>query len=261
MTDPTPISEAADRLAAAYTDGPCAPIRDLLPQGDVAAAYAVQDMNTKRWLAEGRRLVGRKTGLTARSVQRQLGVDQPDYGMLFADMSLGDGEEIAKGRLLQPKVEGEIAFIIGRDLTAPDTTAGEVLRAIDSAVAAIEIVDSRVAGWDIRITDTIADNASSGLFALGTTPVSLSKLDLWACGMVLEARGEPVSTGAGVACLGNPVNAVTWLAQVMARAGRPLVAGDVVLAGALGPMVAAKPGDSYELRISGLGAVRVAFAA
>jgi 2-keto-4-pentenoate hydratase len=256
------IRQSAARLRESYRSGvACAPVRDLIGDGDLTAAYAVQDANTDAWVAEGRRLVGRKIGLTAAVVQKQLGVDQPDYGMLFADMALGDGDEIQAGRLLQPRVEGEIAFIFGRDIDLPDATPGEVMRAIDCAVAAIEIVDSRVAGWNIRITDTIADNASSGLYVLGTSPKRLDHLDLWTCGMVLESRGEPVSTGAGAACLGNPMNAATWLVRVMSKAGRPVLAGDVVLAGALGPMAAVQPGSAYELRIGGLGSVRIAFAA
>jgi 2-keto-4-pentenoate hydratase len=255
------IRLAAERLRESHVSGiACAPVRHLIGEHDLAVAYAVQDANTDAWVTAGRRLVGRKIGLTATVVQKQLGVDQPDYGMLFADMALGDGEEIPAGRLIQPRVEGEIAFIFGRDIDLEDATPGEVMRAIDCAVAAIEIVDSRVAGWNIRITDTIADNASSGLYVLGTSPKRLNDLDLWTCGMVLESRGEPVSTGAGAACLGNPMNAATWLVRVMSKAGRPVLAGDVVLAGALGPMAAVEPGNGYELRIGGLGSVRIAFA-
>jgi 2-keto-4-pentenoate hydratase len=255
------IARAAARLRMARESGEaCAPVRDLIGESDLAAAYAVQDQNTRAWIAAGRRAVGRKIGLTAPAVQRQMGVDQPDCGMLFADMALGDGEEVAAGRLIQPRIEGEIAFVFGRDIGLADATPGEVMRAIDYAVPAIEVVDSRIALWDVRIADTIADNASSGLYVLGTSPKRLETLDLWTCGMVLESRGEPVSTGAGAACLGNPINAATWLVRVMAKAGRPVCAGDVVLAGALGPMAPVAPGQGYELRIGGLGAVRVAFA-
>ncbi|MEU6078876.1 fumarylacetoacetate hydrolase family protein, partial [Micromonospora sp. NPDC047074] len=132
-------------------------------------------------------------------------------------------------------------------------------RAVDHLLPAIEIVDSRVAGWDISIVDTVADNASSGLFVLGTVPRRLADVDLRLCGMVLEQAGEPVSVGAGAACLGNPLHAVQWLAQTMARSGDPLRAGDVVLSGALGPMVSVTPGAAYEARISGLGSVRACF--
>ena len=237
-----------------------APVRDEIGAADVLAAYRVQEESTLAGLREGRRLVGRKIGLTAKSVQRQLGVDQPDYGMLFADLEVADGEEIAAGVLVSPRVEAEMAFVLGRDLTGASPTIADVMRAIDAVLPAIEIVDSRIAGWDIRIADTIADNASSGRFVLGGPWRGLAGLDLRMSGMVMERLGEPVSTGAGAACLGNPLIAVQWLASKMAEVGRPLVAGDIVMSGALGAMVPARSGDYFEARINGLGSVRVAFA-
>jgi 2-keto-4-pentenoate hydratase len=258
--DAPQIAAAADRIQSAYEAlQPCAPVRDVLGVSDVAAAYAVQEHNTRRWLAAGRRLVGRKIGLTAQSVQKQLGVDAPDYGMLFADMAVADGEEVATHRLLQPRVEGEVAFCLNRELADPQLTMADVMRAVDYAVAAIEIVGSRIAGWDIKITDTIADNASSGRYVLGNEPRRLGQFDTRLCGMSLERRGEQVSLGAGAACLGNPLNATLWLARKMAAIGRPLQAGDIVMSGALGPMVAVQPGDAFELRINGLGSVRALF--
>jgi 2-keto-4-pentenoate hydratase len=234
-------------------------VRELIDASDTEAAYAVQEYNTRRWEAEGRRLAGRKIGLTAKSVQRQLGVDQPDYGMLFADMAVPDGEEIDIRSMLQPRVEGEIAFCLGRDLTQTQLTLCDILGAIDYAVAAIEVVDSRIAGWDIRIADTIADNASSGRYVLGSEPRRLGDFDVRLCGMVLERRGEQVAFGAGAACLGSPLNAVLWLAQRMAERGRPLRGGDIVMSGALGPMITVRKGDVFDLRINGLGTVRAAF--
>jgi len=255
------LSEAAERLHGAQKSGtPCQPVRPLLEGGEVSDAYRVQDINTERALTEGRRLVGRKVGLTSRAVQQQLGVDQPDYGMLFADMAVDDAGEIEPGRLIQPRAEAEIAFVLRADLPYPDTTAAEVIRAIDFVVPALEIVDSRIAGWDISLLDTVADNGSSGLYVLGSRPVAVSEADLISCGMVMERRGEPVSVGAGRACLGSPISAAAWLARAMANAGRHLMAGDTILSGALGPMVAAEPGDVIEARISGLGSVTVAFA-
>jgi 2-keto-4-pentenoate hydratase len=255
------VGEAAARLREAHATGkPCVPVRDLLPQGDLAAAYAVQETNTEQWIADGRRPVGRKIGLTALAVQRQLGVDQPDFGMLYADMALGDGEEIALHRVMQPKIEGEIAFVLDRDITVEQPTLADLARAVGYAVPAIEVVGSRIANWDIRIVDTIADNASSGLFVLGGPPRRLDGLDLRLCGMVIEKRGEPVSVGAGAACLGHPLNAAAWLARKMVEIGRPLLAGDVIMSGALGPMAAIAPGDAAELRISGLGSARAVFA-
>ena len=255
------IREAADRLHAAATSAtPTAPIRDLLEPGDAAAAYAVQAINTERALAAGRRLVGRKIGLTSLAVQKQLGVDQPDYGMLFADMARPEALDIPLADVLQPKVEAEIAFVLGRDLDGDQLTVADLFRAIDYAVPAIEIVGSRVANWDIRLTDTIADNASSGLYVLGSRPVRITDFDMRMCGMVMEKAGEPVSVGAGAACMGSPLNATLWLAEVMARVGRPMRAGDTILSGALGPMVAVAPGDVFDVRIDGLGSVRAAFA-
>jgi 2-keto-4-pentenoate hydratase len=245
--------------AAQQTGQPCAPVRDLLKGAGPDVAYEVQEINTKRRLAQGARLVGRKIGLTSPAVQKQLGVDQPDYGMLFADMAASDGEKVVVSRLIQPKVEAEVAFVLGRDLNLAIPTIADLLRAVDFAVAAIEIVDSRIRNWDIRLVDTIADNASSGMYVLGTQPRRLRELDLVACTMTMVRGGEKVSAGTGEACMGNPLTAALWLAATMARIGRPLKAGDTILSGALGPMVPAAAGDSFEARILGLGSVRVAF--
>ena len=254
------IQLAADQLWEAGRSGvACAPIRSLIGDLDISAAYQVQEINTKRMLASGRRIVGRKTGLTAKTVQAQLGVDQPDYGILFDDMDISHGEEISVSRVLQPKVEAEIAFILGEDLDCETLTSADIVSAVDYAVAAIEIVGSRVANWDIRIHDTIADNASSGVFILGDQPRKLSQFDLRLCGMVMERRGAPISVGAGIACLGSPVAAALWLAKVMAKSGRPLQKGDVVLTGALGPMASVAPGDAVTARINGLGSVTALF--
>jgi 2-keto-4-pentenoate hydratase len=248
-------------LLGAYDSGvPIAPLRErALPLGDIDAAYAVQKEMTAHWLTQGRRLAGVKIGLTNKAVQSVFKVYQPDFGVLFADMAVPDGDTVDLGRLIQPRVEAEIAFVMKEDLPHKEVTSVDVIRAVDHILPAIEIVDSRITGWDISIVDTVADNASSGLYTLGTTPTPLSKVDLRLCGMVLEHRGEPVSVGAGAACLGNPLNAVTWLASTMARMGAPLRAGDVVLSGALGPMVPVTPGAIYEARVSGLGSVRVGF--
>ncbi|MBT3788601.1 MAG: 2-keto-4-pentenoate hydratase [Alphaproteobacteria bacterium] len=255
------IEQAAASIRQAYETGEaCAPVRELIGETDLDAAYAVQEINTKHWLDAGRRPVGRKIGLTSKVVQTQLGVDQPDYGMLYADMDVGDGEEVAHGRVIQPRVEAEVVFVMGDDLDEEQLTTADVMNAIDYAVAGIEIVGSRVADWNIRITDTIADNASSGLFVLGQEPKLISEFDMRLCGMVMERKGEPVSVGAGAACLGSPINAALWLARVMAKVGRPLMRGDIVLSGALGPMVPVSPGDVVEARINGLGSVRAVFA-
>lgn len=254
------IESAALRLRTASDQSqPCGPIRDLIAVDDLDAAYRVQDLNTAHGVAQGRRIVGRKIGLTSRVVQQQLGVDQPDFGTLFADMCFVDGEDIPHARTLQPKVEAEVVCVLGRDLTAAQLTLPEVIRAVDYVLPGIEIVGSRIANWDIRIADTIADNASSGLFLLGAAPRRLDSVDLRSCGMALEINGEAVSTGAGAACLGHPLNALLWLARRMVDVDTPLRAGDVVLTGALGPMCTVQPGDWVEARISGLGSLSTRF--
>ena len=252
---------AAALLKSAFESGTTiAPLRDRLAQTSQDAAYAIQEVNTRAWLTEGRRLVGRKIGLTSAAVQAQLGVDQPDFGMLFADMAVGDGESIAINRLIQPKVEAEIALVIGRDLNYECHTYADIIGATEYALAAIEIVDSRIEKWNIRYVDTVADNASSGLFVLGGSPKKLEQFDIADCDMVMTLGDEIVSRGNGRACLGNPLNAAVWLANVMVRCGRPLLAGDIVLTGALGPMVAVKSGNSFSASIKGLGQVNALFA-
>ena len=245
---------------AAAARRPIPPLRDRLQQADGEGAYQVQEINTRSALAEGRRLVGRKIGLTSLAVQAQLGVDQPDFGMLFADMAVGDGEPVALSRLIQPKVEAEIALVIGRDLNQERHTYADIIRATEYALPAIEIVDSRIESWNIRFVDTVADNASSGLFVLGGRPLQLSAFDIAACSMVMKRGDEIVSRGTGRACLGSPLNAAVWLADVMARCGRPLGPGDIVLTGALGPMVVAAAGDRFDVVIEGLGQVSTVFA-
>ena len=254
-------SVAAKLRGAAESGKPIAPIREELASGGVAAAYAVQNANTEHALKQGRRLVGRKIGLTSKSVQKQLGVDSPDFGMLFADMAFNDAEEVALGKVMQPKVEAEVAFVLEKDVTHEQATLPDLVSAVAYALPAIEIVGSRIANWDIKLLDTVADNASAGLFVLGAEPRKLDGLDLRLCGMVMELKGEAASVGAGAACLGHPLNAALWLARTMVEVGRPLKAGDVVMSGALGPMVAVKPGDVIDTRINGLGSVRAAFAA
>lgn len=251
---------AAELKAAALGGGTIAPLRERLAGVSGETAYAVQEINTRAWLAEGRRLVGRKIGLTSLAVQAQLGVDQPDFGMLFADMAVGDGEAVALSRLIQPKVEAEVALVIGRDLTHERHTYADIISATEYALPAIEIVDSRIANWNIKFVDTVADNASSGLFVLGGRPVRLHDIDLTACAMQMK-RGEAiVSQGNGRACLGSPLNAAIWLADTMVRCGRPLQAGDIVLTGALGPMVAITEPSRYDVSIDGLGTVSALFA-
>lgn len=250
---PETVATVADRLNAAYRSGPVAPLRDALAPTDADGAYAVQAFNTRRWLAEGRRLVGRKIGLTAKAVQAQLGVDQPDYGALFADMQIADGGTLAADTVLQPKAEAEIALILKADLDDPGATPESVRAATDYVVPAIEIVDSRIADWRISFADTVADNGSSAYYVLGAARHPVDTVDLYSCGMVMTVNDAIQSVGAGAACLGHPLNAAAWLARVMAAQGTPLRRGDVVLTGALGPMVALAPGDRVEVTIGGIG--------
>ena len=264
MSDPTSneiVTHAAQRLWDTETSGPCAPVRDLIGVDDLDTAYAVQELSTARAVEQGRRIVGRKVGLTSPAVQKQLGVDQPDFGILYSDMAVGEGMPIEPSRTMQPKVEAEIALILGTDIMHEDPTVADIVLATAYAVPALEIVGSRIADWDIRITDTIADNASSGLFVLGGPARPLAGLDLGTGAVMTLKRGdETVSEGSGAACLGHPLNAAVWLAGEMARRGRPLRAGEIVLTGALGPMVPVTPGDVFTADIAGLGQVTAHFA-
>lgn len=259
MTAWDAATAAADRLeAAAVTGVPCAPVRDLLGDTDVALAYRAQSIVTERRLARGARIVGRKIGLTSLAVQRQIGVDRPDFGVLFDDMSFGSADVIPIDRLLQPKAEAEIAFVLGTDITDASDRAA-VRGAVDVAYPAIEIVDSRVADWRIGITDTVADNASSGVFVLGDEGRMLGEVEPAEVEMRMLRGVTPVSSGDGRACLGDPLNALAWLARTAIEFGEPLLAGDIVLSGALGPMVDVRPGDTFEAQISGLGIVTARF--
>lgn len=254
------IQTAAASLREATQNGQwIAPLRETYQSIDGDAAYQIQKINTELHVAQGRRIVGRKIGLTAKAVQAQLGVDQPDFGTLFDDMGYSDGQLVPFGMLQQPKIEAEIAFVMGRDLDHAELVMDDVVQAIDHVLPAMEIVGSRIDKWNIKFVDTVADNASSSAYVLGTKPCKLSEIDLLNCAMRMTLRQETVSTGQGSACLGNPLNAVLWLAQTMARLGSPIRAGDLILSGALGPMVPVAPGDAFETTIEGLGTVMCRF--
>lgn len=251
------IQEAAERLrGAALTGKAIPPIRDLLETSrDVDAAYAVQQINTDRWVGAGRRVSGRKIGVTSKAIQQQVGVDQPDFGTLFADTEYGDGIEIEQERLIQPRAEAEVALVLERDLdTAPHGFA-QIIRAVAFALPAIEVVDSRIEDWDISIVDTVADNASCGLYVLGSRPVPLSAFNAVTVPMRMTLDGWEVSSGIGAACLGNPLHAARWLADTMCERGIPLRAGDVIMTGALGPMVPFGPGQELKAEFGELGSV------
>src|SRR5690348_13697129 len=258
---PSVATQAAERLLeAARTRVPCPPVRDLIGLTDIDLAYEVQNQLTAARLADGAVVVGRKTGATSKAVQDQLGVDQPDFGVLFEDMDVSAYDEVPAGRLIQPKAEAEVAFVLEEDLADGPLAVADVRKAVAYAVAAIEIVDSRIAGWDIKITDTVADNASSGLFVLSDRKVSLDGFDPVDVEMALIDGAEQVSSGNGAACLGDPLNALSWLARTARDFGEPLRAGQVVLSGALGAMVTAHPGRTIRAEISGLGSVTARFA-
>jgi len=245
--------QIAERLRDAYRGGAVQPLRDGLEPTDGPGAYAVQLINTQHWMAMGRRIVGRKIGLTSKAVQTQLGVDQPDFGVLFEDMSIPTGGVLHAAKVLQPKAEAEIALVLARDVDLPHARPEDLAAATAYAVAAIEIVDSRIANWKISFADTVADNGSSAFFVLGANRKPLAGLDLYSCGMVLEINDAVASIGAGAACLGHPLKAAAWLARTLSTAGEKLKAGDIVLTGALGPMVPLNIGDRVVARVGGLG--------
>ena len=218
-------------------------------------AYAIASLNVAHRQSAGARIVGKKVGLTSIAVQRQLGVDQPDFGILFDDMEFLTASEIPASTLLQPKVEAEVAFVVGSDLAKEPPSWGEFLRAIAYALPAIEIVDSAIADWKITLIDTVADNASAALYVLGDQPVDVGSLQLAQVEMTMDCGGKTVSEGRGEFCLGHPLRAAWWLARTMASRGAPMRAGEVIMSGALGPMVPVHAGQEVTARLSSLGTV------
>ncbi len=241
-----------------------APIPPLSGRGlalTLAEAYAIQESMLSHRLAAGARVVGKKVGATSKAVQAILGgIPQPDFGLLLDDMLYNDGETVPMARLIQPRAEGEIAFLLKRDLRGPGLTAADVLAATEGVMACLEIVDSRIRDWAIRIEDTVADNASCGVFVLGDRLVAPEHVDLSTCGLVLARNGEVAVTGAGAAVLGHPANAVAWLGNTLGRLGIPLKAGEIVLSGALAPLVPVTAGDHLRVAIGGIGACSIRFA-
>ncbi|MEJ5988406.1 fumarylacetoacetate hydrolase family protein [Ramlibacter sp. PS3R-8] len=256
MTGPTAVQDAAQALRRARAQRlTIARISETHGIAGAEEAYAVAAVNTQARLAEGRRIVGKKVGLTSLAVQKQLGVDQPDFGVLFDDMEYLNGQDVPMARLIQPKVEAEVAFIMGRDLAGAAPTWSEFLACVSQVLPAIEIVDSAITDWKITLVDTIADNASSALFVLGDQPVALGALQLGEVAMSMTKNREPASSGTGAACLGHPLRAAYWLARTMAARGQGLRAGEVILSGALGPMVPVSAGDTIQADMGPLGRV------
>ena len=224
-------------------------------------AYHISLRMLERRLADGASIIGKKIGVTSKAVQNMLNVHQPDFGYLTDDMVFNSGEVVPiSDRLIAPRAEGEIAFILKKDLSGPGITNADVLAATECVMPCFEIVDSRIQDWKIAIQDTVADNASCGLFVLGDQAVSPRKVDLVTCGMVVEKNGSVLSAGAGAAALGSPVNCVTWLANTLGEFGITLKAGEVILSGSLVPLEPVKAGDYMRVDIGGIGSASVRFA-
>ncbi|MBI2276426.1 MAG: 2-oxopent-4-enoate hydratase [Dechloromonas sp.] len=258
--DQSTIEKLGDTLyEALLARQPIAPLTATHPEMSIEDAYHVQQRMIARRLDKGERVIGKKIGVTSKAVMNMLGVQQPDFGYLTDGMVYNEGESIAMEGLIQPKAEGEIAFLLKKDLQGPGVTAADVLAATAGVMACFEIVDSRIQDWKIKIQDTVSDNASCGVFVLGDQLVDIADLDLALCGMVLEKNGEIVVTGAGAASMAHPVNAMVWLANTLGKLGIALKAGDIVLSGAMGAMVPVVQGDNLRLTIGGIGGCSVRF--
>ena len=258
--DDATIQLLADALRQAEEDRRAIPpIVNDHPGLTVADAYRIQTVNIRRRIDAGARIAGRKVGLTSRAMQQMMGVDEPDFGVLLDEMFVEEGDPIPVADLVQPRVEAEISLVLGRDLAGPGVSSTAALQAVDTAVAAIEIIDSRIADWKIGLIDTIADNASSARVVVAGRRTPVDGLDLRLIGMALSINGELVETGAGAAVLGNPARCLAWLANKLAGFGERLRAGDVVLAGSLHRAIPVKPGDSVVAEFDRLGSVRTRF--
>lgn len=222
-------------------------------------AYRIQQQFIGRRLQAGEKVVGKKIGLTSKAVRDSLGVYQPDFGQILDGMVFGQGSEIAMSTMIQPMAEGEIAFLLKRDLLGPGISAADILSATEGVMACFEIVDSRVKDWKIKLADTVADNASCGVLVLGDRLVDPRNLDLYSCGMVLEKGGRVAVTGAGAATMNSPLNAMAWLCNTLGKLGIPLKAGEIVLSGALGGMVPVAAGDNLRVTVGGIGSCSVNF--
>lgn len=258
--DQTKIHHYGDELyEALLARRPLEPITSRESEISIEDAYHIQQRMIARRLEQGETVVGKKVGATSKAVQQMLNVHQPDFGYLLSGMAYAQGEAIPMDSLIQPRAEGEIAFILKRDLMGPGVTTAAVLSATELVMPCFEIVDSRIKDWQIKIQDTVADNASCGVFVLGDQAVDPRGLDLNLVGMVIEKNGELAATGAGAAALGSPLNAVAWLANTLGALGIPLKAGEIILSGSLGPLVPVQAGDNLRLAIGGIGGCSVRF--
>lgn len=250
------IDQAASALLGAYTSGvPIPPLQETFGPLGIDDAYQIQLRQAGRWLASGRRVAGHKVGLTSAAMQRQLGVTQPDFGHLMTDMFFAEHEEIPRERFLQPRVEPEVAFVLKRGLRGPGVTVADAVSAVEYVLAALEVIDSRIADWRIGLVDTIADNASSGGVVLGSRPVRLADIDLRLAGCILTRNGEIAGTGAGGAVLSSPINALVWVANVLGARGVALEPGHIVLPGSMTGAVPFAGGDVVTATVAGLGSV------
>lgn len=257
---PETIQAYGDQLYdALLSREPIAPLTDREPDIGIDDAYRIQLRMIERRIATGETVVGKKIGVTSKAVQQMLNVYQPDFGQLLSGMAFNEGDAIPMKGLIAPRAEAEVAFILKRDLEGPGVTAADVLRATDFVMPCFEIVDSRIRDWKIKIQDTIADNASCGVFVLGGQAHDPRGVDLALAGMVVEKNGEIVSTSAGAAVQRSPVNAVAWLANTLGRLGIPLKAGEVILSGSQSPLIAASAGDSFHCSVGGLGGCSLRF--
>jgi 2-keto-4-pentenoate hydratase len=235
------------------------PFTEKYPNIEPPDAYRIQLALIEMKKAAGAKVVGKKIGLTSKAMQKMLSVDQPDYGHILDHMVLQDGAAFAVRELIQPKIEPEIAFILDENLEGPGITPIQVLAATRFVIPALEIIDSRIEGWKIRLCDTIADNASSARVVLGGSPKRIDQVDLKLVGMVLEKNGEIIQTGAGGAVLGHPAAAVAWLANTIGQFGVSLEAGEIIMPGALCAASDVSPGDLLQASFDGLGTVSVRF--
>lgn len=254
------VHEAAEKLLGVYrTRHTIEPLSLDYPGATVEFAYRVQQLQVEQWVRDGDVVKGHKVGLASRAIQRQMGVDQPDFGHLTAGMFHLEHAPIPSDRFLQPRIEPEVAFVLGKPLTGPGVTVADAVRAVDFVLPALEVVDSRIRDWRIGIVDTIADNASSGGVILGSRPVALDSVDLRLAGCTLHIDGSLVATGAGGAVLGSPINALVWLANTVGPLGVTLEPGHVVLPGSMTRAFPVAPGQSVVANISGLGSVTAVF--
>jgi 2-keto-4-pentenoate hydratase len=253
--------DIAETLLGAYSSG--APVEPLTARYDdltVADAYEIQLLQVARWVADGARVKGHKVGLTSPAMQRQMNVDQPDYGHLLDRMFWPEGDPIPLSGFLQPRVEPETAFVLAKPLRGPGVTVADAIAAVGFVLPALELIDSRIRDWKIGLADTIADNASSGGVVLGSSGVALSAVDLRLAGCNLHKNGELAGTGASGAVLGSPLKALAWLANTVGARGVELEAGQVILPGSVTASIPVGPGDTVTATFAGLGRVTARFA-